>query len=208
MILQTVPEFANLKNYQFSGKTELSFSTAFSPVQVYNNTLEQILRNVTNVSLQGSGNFLNVGTITSILNFLFNTLARPSNSDARFFKMFMSGLQVLKLFGFELKYDSTDLFQTISEIVSRETGGNPSNDPSANLQAASEMFAQQQQMLPGFLEMGKGMLGMLSEFLGLLRNLNVDNISASVYLNIFRAGGRVSLQLPGVTEFLNNNFLN
>ena len=207
IILSTFPQNANFKNLTFSGNTELSFSTGFSPVQVYNNSLEQILRNATNISLQGSGSFINVQTITSVITFLFS-LARMHPSEQKYFEYFLNGLQILKLFGFELKYDSNELFQTISEIVCREMGGQPSNDSSANLQGPSEMFSQQQQMLPGFLEMGKGMLTMLADFLDLFRNLNVDNLSASFYANVFRAGARVTLELPGVTEFLNNHFLN
>jgi hypothetical protein len=206
MVHNAIPSNINLNNLHFSAGTTLSFSSGFSPMSVLAKPLEEIIKNALSISIQGTGNFLNVGTINSIISFVFRLL-KVSEKEQKMIDLGLAAFNVLKSLGFEFKYDTLDLFQSVSEVIASQTGAQPTSDPIGNLQILSQMFAQQQQMLGMFVLQGKQMVPFIEEYMGVIKNIQFDNISASISSSILKAHAKVYLEIPGLTDFVNQTFL-
>jgi len=206
VISRNIPANVNLNSLHFSANTSFSISSGFSPISVLNKTLSELIKDSILAKIFGKGDFLNVGTINSILSFIFGLLNNRKKPN-KTFNLVLAGFNVLKILGFELKYDSVELFHVVSEIVAMQTGVESSNDSNANLQVANQMFTQIQAKLGNYIEQGKQMIMFINDYLDIIKNIDFDRIAVSVSYSLPKANARVYLELPGFTAFLNETFL-
>jgi len=205
MLHKAIPSNVNLNNVHFSAHTEFSMSTGFSPMSVISGALDEILKNACNFAIQGKGDFINIGTFNSIINFLLS-FGMKREKDQKFVDIALSVFNVFKSCGFELKYDAGDLFHSVSEIAASQTGATPTNDSKGNLQVLGQMFAQQQQMIGMFLEQGKSMVMFIAEYLDLIKNVQFDNIVLHISSSLMKTHAKAYLSIPGLTDFVNETF--
>jgi len=205
MLLKAIPSNVNLNNFHFSAKTEFNISTGFSPMGVIASTLDELLKNFCNFAIQGKGDFINVGTFNSIINFILSFVVKREK-DQKGVDMILAAFNVIKSCGFELKYDSGDLFHSLSEIAASQTGAQPTNDSKGNLQVLGQMFAQQQQMVGMFVEQGKSMVMFIADYLDLIKNVQFDNIAVHFSSSMMKTHAKVHIDIPGLTDFVNQTF--
>ena len=196
----------NLEKFHFTLNSNLSVSTGFSPMSLLNKFIEEILKNAMSVSIQGTNDCVNVRTIISGINFILNLIDAKTHYKQNV-NMVLTGLAILKSVGFELKYDSHDLFNTVAEIVASKTSSTISSDPIENLQVLSHEFSSKQESFKMIVEQGKQMIKLVADYMELIKNLQLDRITYSFSSSLMKAYINAYVEIPSVTDFLNQTFL-
>jgi len=190
-------EFAgiNLDFVKYSGLSIFSFSTGLSPLFIKDKTLDQVISAASHVQVNGNGNAVNFRVFIQLIQFFVSLLA-----DKPILKLISKGANLFKLLGFDLKYDPDELANTIKEIIAGIKGD--------GYEALNQQYFSVQTMIGGFIEQGKQMVMFIQDFLEMIKNVDIDNISVSVTSPLLRSCLKVYIYLPGLTNFINDNFLN
>jgi len=113
----------------------------------------------------------------------------------------MNFINVFKMIGLDVKFDPELLFTAIKEAI------NLRSSQQNKFGIYSEKFSGQQAMFNGLVEQGKQMTMFIADYISLIKNINFDNIAFNVTIPIARTFFKIFINLTGLTQFINDNFL-
>jgi len=193
-------KFLNLKNIKFSSHKGFTFQTEFSPLFLLTYTFEQLVKSACKVSIKGNAEVFNLKVLTSILHKLFDSNIIPIRENKKkAVHVILNAINILKMLGFELKYDANDLYNSIIDSMN---GFSPNN-----VQQLSQRVSESQTMGGAMIEQGKGMTMFVADYIDHIKNSNLDEIKLHFNLTFAKLGFNVFFSLPGLTQFLNEKLL-
>jgi len=190
----------NLNNQMFSGNSNFHVTSGWTPTNIIEKTLEDNIFNACHLRCEGSGEFTQVKVF---LNAVTTVLSSQGANLPNKFKPLIMGLKIfscLRKYDFDLKYSSKDTLSLIKDAINLKHSDGYSQ--------MNEKFSGFQQMAGGMMEQGKGMVMFIADYLDTIKAINFDNISINFTLNQMKIFYKLAIHLPGVTSFLNENFLN
>lgn len=198
VILETASKI-NFDLLKYAGSNKFHIHTEFSPTFLLTKNLDEIFQNVCNFEIGGEGKFANMSTVFRIVSMIVKTLSHSKKS--RELDVVLNILNVFKTGEFNLKFDSSLLVNAIKTTMNLRSS---KPDKFAHL---SEAFSDNQKMMHAFVEQGKSMVMFIADYLDLIKNINFDKIALHLNFSIIRTSIQFYVVLNGLTDFLNQNFL-
>jgi len=178
MSQQTLPP--ELKNVDFAksskaftGSSQVNITSGWTPMMLLNKSLEEIIRAACNLKIDISGEFSQSKIFFSILStFMIGAITKGNVQNIQQYNVIIKFLEKIiasiRNYKFCLKYDDSVLYNFFASLVNTE---NPNHF--ANL---TENFKLQQVEFNQFVEMGKGFVSFVADYLDILRNINFEKI--------------------------------
>jgi len=202
----------NVGNSMFSGNSNFHITSGWMPMGILSETLEQNILKGCHLRLEGSGEF---SQIKVFINSLTNVLVSQQHMIPPKMKPLLFGLKLfsaLRKYEFDLKYSATDLLALVKDAIEAAHGakhhGHEGEAPGTGFQEAAAKFTGVQMMGNMFVEQGKGMVMFIADYMEILKSINLDCISLNFSLSNIKLFYKISLHLPGVSAWLNENFFN
>jgi len=201
-VLREHVEKVNFDLIKYAGLAKFHIATGFSPLMLLNQTLEEVIRNACHLEISGNGEFVNTKAVLNIVTLMLKSVSLDSSSkQMKNLYSVLNFVNVFRSLGFDLKYDPSTMLQAIKSTI------NLRSSQADKFSTLSEQFSGTQMMFNGFVEQGKQMAMFIADYVGLLKNLDLDNISLHLTFPIVKSSFRVYLNLPGLTPFIDTNFL-
>jgi hypothetical protein len=191
----------NFDLIKYAGLGHFFINTGFSPLNVLSKGLEDIIKNASLLEVCGGGEFINIKTVIKIVTTILQALCNCNNKQMKDLNTVLNFVNVFKYMGFEVKYDPTLMVSAIKDTI------NLRSSQTDKFGIMSQKFSETQMMFNGMVEQGKSMAMFVADYVGLLKNIDLDSISFNFNFPIVRTFFRIYLQLPGITQFINENFL-
>jgi hypothetical protein len=196
----------NLGQTNFAGNSNFHLTSGFVPMILLTHTLEDILTAATQLKIEGTGEYSSIKTLinssTQMIT-MMNGGNIPQRLQPLILALKMAGS--LKKTEFSLKYDTKALKECIIDGInlSRHHADGPTE-----FQRGAEKFLEQQGMFNMMVEQGKGMVMFVADYLDIIKNINLDSLSLHFLIPNVKLFYKLTVRLPGATNWLNDNILN
>ena len=187
-------DFAEYQNFKFLFRTDLSLD------KVFDMTLEQIVEKLLAIDLCIEGSTMNAKYLIQALRSALDTVQLTEERPKKKLKKIKNYLNFIWAFiscNFNFKYNAKDLTETLFGLKTVEEAKDEIN----------EGFQQGKGMIEAF--GGDNAKGLLEGF-GLYepaKTADIDEITISILSPQYKNGIAFSINLPGITKFLNEKFL-
>jgi hypothetical protein len=194
-------------NYKLNGKGDLELVTGFKPVDALTQSFEQTLQKLCQFKVKVDTHFSSEKeALDAFYNNLGNALKQVPGLPPKIekFSGALKALTIIKDITYEYKYDTQEFLNGALELIKF---AKPEGETDY-VQEISGKVAEGQMMVGMGIEQGKMMAGMfLAPFAEALKAANFDKIGIFGYVSEMKMLYKVQLNLPGVDDYLNENFL-
>ena len=196
----------NFQSFKFSCNHEMRIQTNLNFKDLYENPdVDNIIEKLGTLTLKGHLKIINIRTL---FRFILELSKHISSDDKKkqvnLISYFGLMLSVFESSNFNVSYDSSDVKSVGMQIADGVLGGEG---------ASQQMIGMgNQQLTEGILPMVlgtiEGIKPMLEPFMAGLREMDLDKISVEFVSPAVRGEYKMTILLPGLTEFVNKNITN
>jgi hypothetical protein len=196
----------NFSTLNFSGESNFHICSKLSPVDALYLSMDELVKNGTNLKIEGSGEFSHLKTL---VNFIVNTLSSLNHGrlsqQIKPLAYLIRFASVIKKLDFEFLYDSSVVYDVIKEMLNSsrasEEEANSVYDNNCNMfdnlvqPGLNSQVASFSEMVAAFLEPYKPAI----------LSLDLDNISVYATCPNLRVYLKLNVLIKGVSDFVAKN---
>jgi len=160
------------------------------------NSLEELISAALKFKVSGNLEIFNLSNLMTLLDIIMTEIKGKSSKKL---KILSAALKVVKSSTIEVKWDSSEGVSVVKEFLNILVPN--------GWEEYSGQFMGIQMMMGGMIEQGKGMVMFIADYIALIKNLDLDVIRVHALSQNFRAGVTSTLELPGITAFINEKLL-
>jgi len=198
--------YFNLETLNFTGTGAGSLHLGVKPTDFLNCTLSELIQKAVNIKIESRSEFANTKHFISALVAVYQSMGELIPPQIRNFIGLLKFFGAVRKLDYEFKYDAKELCQIVTEIAGSYLGGQ--TEGANPLEAYGEQLAGMQGMGVGMIDQVKPMADAVIEpYKPSLSAVNFDRISLNGTYPKMKLHYKLSLNLPGITAFLTENFL-
>lgn len=188
----------NFDALKYGGFGSLSIASKISPLDLLGKSFEEIIKNACHVAINGNATFVNVKAVFQIVSMILQGLGGKKTKKLDFIVNIVNAFTYT---GFNVKYSPEAMFNAIKDTI------NLRSSQTNKFGILTEKFQEKQLMFNAFVDQGKQMAMFVADYAGIIKNLNLDDISVNINFPVVKTFFKIYLSLTGLTKFINETIL-
>lgn len=197
----------NLQQINFTGQSKGVIVSELKPLDLLNSSLEEIIKKLCNFKIQFKSEYDNVKILVNAFAHAFQSIYNNLPKKAKAMLGLLRVLGCFRKISYEFHYDAASLANLVREIVG-ESICHGTDGGEVAVQQSSQKVAEFQTNANQAIEGTKPMLDdVIAPFKEALVALDVDTIGVHFTFDKLKFHAKYSLNLPGVTAWVNEKIL-